>query len=290
MGSLSPGDVREVTNYIDALRYGLERVETLPLSVRLIEEIHGGLMRGIRGGGPAKTPGEFRRSQNWIGGPSPASARFVPPPVPEMKASLHELETFLHADSTLPILIRVGLAHAHFETVHPFWDGNGRIGCLLITFVLAHEKVLRESILYLSIFFKRNRPAYYDRLQAIREEGDWEGWLSFFLEGVAEVSEEATVTARRIVHLREEARKQINERLGRRAASGLVLLDDLFRNPIVNVRRVGEVTKLSQPAANALTNALEDIGILRETTGKKTYRLFAFDEYLKLFQERDERM
>lgn len=283
-------DVREITNYIDALRYGLERVETLPLSLRLIEEIHGRLMRGVRGGEPAKTPGEFRRSQNWIGGPSPASARFVPPPVPEMRASLHELEAFLHADSDLPILIRVGLAHAHFETVHPFLDGNGRIGRLLITFVLAHEKILREPILYLSIFFKRNRPAYYDRLQAIREAGDWEGWLSFFLEGVAEVSEEATATARRIVHLREEVRKQINERLGRRAAPALILLDDLFRNPIVNVRRVGEVTKLSQPAANALTNALEEIGILRETTGKKTYRLFAFDEYLKLFQERDQRL
>jgi Fic family protein len=183
----------------------------------------------------------------------------------------------------------VGLAHAHFETVHPFLDGNGRIGRLLITFMLAHEKVLKEPILYLSVFFKHNRQEYYDRLQAVREKGDWEGWLAFFLEGLAVVSEEATATARRIVNLREEARGEISEKLGRRASSGLVLLEDLFRNPIVNVKRVSEVTRLSQPAANALTNSLEEIGVLRETTGKKTYRVFRFDKYLRLFEERDER-
>jgi Fic family protein len=282
-------DVREISNYMEALRFGLQRVEDLPLSLRLIREIHKKLMTGVRGGEPAKTPGEFRRSQNWIGGPTPATARFVPPPVTEMKASLHELEDFFHDDSSLPILIRVGLAHAHFETVHPFLDGNGRIGRLLITFMLAHEKVLKEPILYLSVFFKHNRQEYYDRLQAVREKGDWEGWLAFFLEGLAVVSEEATATARRIVNLREEARGEISEKLGRRASSGLVLLEDLFRNPIVNVKRVSEVTRLSQPAANALTNSLEEIGVLRETTGKKTYRVFRFDKYLRLFEERDER-
>jgi Fic family protein len=282
-------DVREITAYIHALRYGLERVEDLPLSLRLIREIHERLMSGVRGGEPAKTPGEFRRSQNWIGGPSPATARFVPPPVAQMTESLHELESFFHDDSQLPILIRVGLAHAHFETVHPFLDGNGRIGRLLITFLLAHEKILREPILYLSIFFKRNRQEYYDRLQAIREKGDWEGWLAFFLEGVAVVSEEATSTARRIVSLREDARAEINQRLGRRASSALQLLETLFRDPIVNVKSVGRITDLSQPAANALTNALEEIGILRETTGKKSYRMFAFERYLRLFEERDQR-
>jgi len=282
-------DVREIASYIDALRYGLERVEEIPLSLRLIREIHERLMTGVRGGEPTKTPGEFRRSQNWIGGPSPATARFVPPPVDQMMTSLHELEASFHHDSKLPILIRVGLAHAHFETIHPFLDGNGRVGRLLITFLLAHGKILREPILYLSIFFKRHRQDYYDRLQAIREKGDWEGWLAFFLEGVAEVSDEATHTARRIVTLREEARTEIGQKLGRRASSGLVLLEDLFRNPIVNVKRVKEITELSQPAANALTNALEEIGILRETTGRKTYRMFAFDRYLKLFEERDQR-
>lgn len=282
-------DVREITNYIEALRYGLDRVEELPLSLRLIREIHEKLMRGVRGGEPAKTPGEFRRSQNWIGGPSPATARFVPPPVPNMQSALHELELFLHTPSELPILIRVGLAHAQFETIHPFLDGNGRIGRLLITFVLVQERVLREPILYLSIFFKRHRQDYYDRLQAIREKGDWEGWLDFFLEGVAAVSEEATRTAREIVNLREEKRAQINRQLGRRAGSALRLLEDLFRNPIVNVKRVEATTGLSQPAANALTNAMEEIGLLREITGKKTYRVFAFREYLDLFAESEQR-
>lgn len=282
-------DVHEVTNYIDALRYGLDRVHELPLSLRLIREIHERLMKGVRGGEAAKTPGEFRRSQNWIGGPTPQTARFVPPPVDEMNRCLHELEGFFHDDSDLPTLIRVGLAHAQFETIHPFLDGNGRIGRLLVTFFLVHEDVLREPILYLSIFFKRHRQDYYDRLQAIRERGEWEEWLAFFLEGVAEVSNEATVTARRIVHLREEERARIGQDLGRRAGAGLQLLEHLFRNPVVNVKRVEEVTGLSQPAANALTNAMEEIGVLREMTGKKSYRVFGFDRYLQLFQEREER-
>lgn len=282
-------DVREITNYLAALRYGLERVDTLPLSLRLIREIHEKLMLGVRGGEPAKTPGEFRRSQNWIGGPSPATARFVPPPVREMEGALHELELFLHAESELPLLIRVGLAHAQFETIHPFLDGNGRVGRLLITFFLAHEGILREPILYLSIFFKRHRQEYYDRLQAIREKGDWEGWLAFFLEAVASVSEEATATARKIVELREATRSEINQGMGRRAASALLLLEELFRNPLVNVNRAKAITGLSQPAANALTNALEETGILREVTGKKTYRVFAFSRYLELFEEREDR-
>lgn len=282
-------DVKEIANYIAALRYGLDRVKDLPLSLRLIREIHRELMTGVRGGEPSKTPGEFRTSQNWIGGPTPATARFVPPPVDPMRAALHELELFLHADGDLPLLIRVGLAHAQFETIHPFLDGNGRVGRLLITFFLVHENVLREPILYLSIFFKRHRQEYYDRLQAIREKGDWEGWLAFFLEGVAAVSAEATDTARRIVALREETRALINNEMGRRAGSALTLLEGLFENPIVNVKRVEFITGLSQPAANGLTNAMEDLGVLKELTGKKTYRRFAFDSYLRLFEERNQR-
>lgn len=282
-------DVREITNYIAALRYGLERISALPLSLRLMREIHEKLMTGVRGGEPSKTPGEFRRSQNWIGGPSPGAARFVPPPVQEMNESLYELEAFLHADSELPTLIRVAIAHAHFETLHPFLDGNGRVGRLLITFMLVHEKILPEPILYLSIFFKRYRQDYYDRLQAIREKGDWEGWLGFFLEGVSAVSAEATATAIQIVRLREETRAEISQKLGRRAGSALELLEHLFRNPVVDVSRVKEVTRLSQPAANALTNVMAEVGILKELTGKKTYRLFSFGRYLDLFQEKDER-
>lgn len=282
-------DVREISNYITALRYGLERARTLPLSLRLIREIHGRLMEGVRGGEPAKTPGEFRRSQNWIGGPNPESARYVPPPLPEMKKALHEFEQFLHADSRLPFLVRVGLAHAQFETIHPFLDGNGRVGRLLITFLLAGEGVLRDPLLYLSIFFKRHRQEYYDRLQRIRDEGDWEGWLRFFLEGVTTVSGEAMETARRIVQLRERKRELITRELGRRSGSGQLLLEGLFRQPYVNVRMVEEITGLSQPAANSLTNAMTEVGILREITGKQTYRVFAFHEYMELFSERSER-
>lgn len=282
-------DVREITNYIAALRHGLERVQALPLSLRLIREIHHELMTGVRGGEASKTPGEFRRSQNWIGGPNPDTARFVPPPVDEMHRCLYELEVFLQGESKLPTLIQVGLAHAYFETIHPFLDGNGRVGRLLITFFLVHERVLREPILYLSIFFKRHRRDYYDRLQAVRDNGDWEGWLAFFLEGVATVSTEATTTARQIVNLREEERGRVGEQLGRRAGAGLQLLEHLFRNPVINVKGVVQATGLSQPAANALANAMEEIGVLCEMTGKKTYRVFGFDRYLQLFEEKDDR-
>lgn len=279
-------DVREISNYIAALRYGLDRVEELPLSLRLIREIHARLMEGVRGGEPARTPGRFRRSQNWVGGPTPETARYVPPPVPEMKTALDEFEEFLHRDDELPFLVRVGLAHAQFETIHPFLDGNGRIGRLLIAFLLAHEGVLREPLLYLSIFFKEHRQEYYDRLQFVRDRGDWEGWLAFFLEGVAAVSREATKTAREIVQLREEKREQINDELGRRSGNGQVLLEYLFRRPYVNVKHVQQATGLSQPAANSLANAMDEIGILQEITGKKTYRIFAFQEYMRLFDER----
>lgn len=281
-------DVQEVSNYVEALRYGLQRVKEFPLSLRLIREIHRVLMTDVRGGEASKTPGEFRTTQNWIGGPSPSSARFVPPPVEEMKRSLGELERFLHADD-YPILIRIGLAHAQFETIHPFLDGNGRIGRLLITFLLVHEEVLREPILYLSIFFKRHRQEYYDRLQDVRDHGDWEGWLSFFLEGVATVSKEALATARRIVTLREETRQIVSGRLGRRAGSALQLLEGLFQQPYVNVNMVAQMTGLSQPAANSLTNAMSELGVLVEVTGKKSYRVFEFQRYLELFEERAER-
>lgn len=282
-------DVQEISNYIAALRYGLERSREFPLSLRLIREIHGVLMEGVRGGEAAKTPGEFRTLQNWIGGPTPATARFVPPPVHEMKSALHEFELFLHDESDLPTLVRLGLAHAQFETIHPFQDGNGRIGRLLITFLLAQEGVLREPLLYLSIFFKRHRQEYYDRLQNVRDRDDWEGWLEFFLQGIATVSEEATQTAREIVRLRERKREEVTKRLGRRSGNALVLLEHLFRQPYVNVKKVEEVTGLSQPAANALANAMEEAGILGEVTGKQKYRVFGFVEYLSLFSERAER-
>lgn len=282
-------DVTEVSNYVAALRFGLKRVKELPLSLRLIREIHERLMSGTRGGEAAKTPGEFRRSQNWVGGASPATARYVPPPVAEMKRALGELERSLHDRPPYPLLVNVGLAHAQFETIHPFLDGNGRVGRLLVTFLLCEYGVLRDPLLYLSIFFKEHRQDYYDRLQAIRDAGDWEGWIIFFLEGVASVATEATDTAGKIVRLREEWRDKIATRLKRRAANGLRLLDGLFRNPLVEVKTVESMLKLSQPAALRLVDAMVEAGALMEMTGRRRDRVFEFHEYLKLFQERDRR-
>jgi len=283
------GDVREITNYISALRYGLGRVKELPVSLRLIREIHESLMTGVRGGESSKTPGEFRKSQNWVGGPSPTTARYVPPPVDEMHRALDEFEKSLHASSRLPVLLRIGLAHAQFETIHPFLDGNGRVGRLLITFLLIEEDVLTEPLLYLSIYFKRHRQEYYDRLQDVRDRGDWEGWLAFFLEGVKTVSDEALSTAQKIVRLREEKRQLIADKLGRRASNGQQLLEGLFRRPYINVGAAEEITGLSQPAANSLVNEMEKIGLLTEVTGRKRYRMFEFSEYMRLFDERDRR-
>ena len=280
-------DVAEVSNYIAALRYGLERVKSLPPSLRLIREIHGYLMQEVRGGEPAKTPGEFRRSQNWVGGPSPDSALYVPPPVPIMTEALNRFEQALHEPNPHPLLLNIGLAHAQFETIHPFLDGNGRIGRLLITFLLCHHGVLSEPLLYLSVFFKQHRQEYYDRLQAIRDQGDWEGWLVFFLDGVATVALEATRTAKAIVDLREEARNYIAKELGRRAAGPHQVLDALFSTPVVNVRDVMKISGLSQPSANALVSTLMRLEILSELTGHRRNRMFGFQKYLNLFQERE---
>ncbi|MGH7747702.1 MAG: Fic family protein, partial [Candidatus Dormibacteria bacterium] len=200
-----PSDIKEVVNYINALDYGLTRLDSLPLSLRLLRELHERLMTGTRGGN--KSPGEFRESQNWIGSGRLADATFIPPPLHEMRAALGNLERFLHDSGGLDPLIVCALAHAQFETIHPFLDGNGRIGRLLITFLLCHEKVLQRPVLYLSHYLKQHRASYYDRLMAIRFAGDWEGWLRFFLTGVGEVAREAEQTARQIVQLRESIRK-----------------------------------------------------------------------------------
>ncbi len=282
-------DVKEISNYVGALRYGLRQVSSLPLSLRLIREIHGRLVRGVRGGEPEKTPGEFRRSQNWVGGPSPATARYVPPPVPLMHEALAEFERSLHDKPPYPVLINLGLAHAHFETIHPFLDGNGRMGRLLITFLLCEYGILKEPLLYLSVFFKQHRDEYYGRLQAVRDAGDWEGWLAFFLEGIAQVAAEATATARRIVNLREALRTTITTGLGRRSPSGLRLLEKLFRLPMVSVKSVEKMIGLSQPAASALVTAMQAAGVLREITGQRRNRVFEFNQYLALFEERGKR-
>jgi Fic family protein len=279
----TPQDVDEVLNYISAMNYGLRRLKELPVSVRLIKELHERLMKGVRGS--HLTPGETRRSQNWIGpgGASLKDALFVPPPPDAIAGALGSLENFLHAESGLPLLIQIGLAHAQFETIHPFLDGNGRVGRLLITFLLRQRDVLQKPVLYLSHFLKRNRQEYYERLQRTRDEGDWEGWLGFFLTGVAQVSGEATETARRILALREKHRNLIAENLGRAAGNGHRILETLYRTPITNVKAVGDVTGTSFAAANQLVGRLARIGILREMTGQRRNRSFRYHDYIELF-------
>lgn len=278
-----PKDVEEVVNYVGAINYGLKRPDELPLSLRLIREIHAKLMAGVRG--QNRTPGEFRKTQNWIGpaGADLTSATFVPPPVPEMRDALHKFETFLH-DETLPVLIHAGLAHAQFETIHPFLDGNGRVGRLLITFLLCQKKVLHRPLLYLSHYLKLHRIEYYDRLMAIRHDGNWEGWLKFFLRGVEEVSEEAINTSRRIFALRKHHRELINSSLGTSATSGMRLLDYLYEQPIVNVRLVEKRLKSSFVTANKLVDQLVKLEILQETTGGQRNRRYSYVPYLMLFE------
>lgn len=278
-----PKDVEEVVNYIGAMNYGIKRLNELPLSLRLIREIHGKLMKGVRG--QNRTPGEFRKTQNWIGpaGADLNSATFVPPPVPEMKEALDKFEKFLH-DESLPVLIHTGLAHAQFETIHPFLDGNGRVGRLLIIFLLCQRRVLHQPLLYLSHYLKAHRAEYYDRLMAIRNDGNWEGWMKFFLEGVAEVSEEAINTSREIFALREQHTKIVNNSLGSSAASGLRLLDYLYQQPIINVRLVEKRLQSSFVTANKLVEQFVKLNILKETTGRQRNRRYSYFLYLALFE------
>lgn len=277
-----PDDVDEVVNYVGAMNYGLERLSSLPLSKRLIREIHAELLRSGRGA--HRMPGEFRRNQNWIGpeGAPIERATFVPPPVPDMQRALDEFERFLHDERALPILIHVGLAHAQFETIHPFIDGNGRVGRLLITFLLVHRGVVHRPLLYLSHYLKQNRAEYYDRLTAIRRRGDWEGWLRFFLRGVASTATEATDTARAILALREQHRELVQERTG---LNGMRLLDLLFDRPLVNVNLVKDRLELSFATANKLIGQFEQAGVLTEITGGRRRRVFRFDSYLALLRD-----
>lgn len=243
----NPQEVAEVVNYISAINYGLERLKELPVSLRLIREIHQELMKGVRGA--ERDPGEFRRSQNWIGagGCSLAEATYVPPPPHEMLQSLDNLERFLHSPQPMPTLIKVGLAHAQFETIHPFLDGNGRTGRLLITFLLCEQNILKRPLLYISYYFKKYRAEYYDRLQAVRDSGNWEGWLKFFLRGVYEVAQEAAATARKIVNLKEEHRQLVLNTMGRRSGNAIALLESLYFRPIFTVEHAEAITNLSYP-------------------------------------------
>ncbi|MDE0004610.1 MAG: Fic family protein [Rhodospirillaceae bacterium] len=280
-----PRDAHEVINYVTAMNYGLERLSELPVSVRLIREIHQKLLHNVRGSRLA--PGELRTSQNWIGseGCTLNEAEFVPPPPSEVPRALGELETYLHEPDDLPTVVRMGLVHAHFETIHPFLDGNGRIGRLLITFLLTENGILQKPVLYLSHYFKRHRQMYYERLQAVRDHGDWEGWLMFFLRGVSEVSAQATTTARRILELREEHRSAVTDQLGHAAGNGHRVLENLYQRPILSVAHVQEITGTSYSAANSLVARLVDVGIIQEVTGYRRNRLFRYDPYIHIFDE-----
>lgn len=276
-------DVAEIINYINAMNYGIKRLSEVPISRRLLCEVHRVLMEDVRGGEAHKTPGEFRKTQNWIGGGSPATARFVPPPHELVGEAFADLERFLHDPEPMPALIKAGLAHAQFETIHPFLDGNGRTGRLLITFWLVAKGILQRPLLYPSLYFKEQRDEYVDRLQAVRDEGAWEAWLAFFMDGIAQVATEATHTATRIVELREVDRGRISDALGRRAGRGLALLDELFKRPVVRVKAVEQLLGVSQPTASALVTDLVKLRILKELTGKQRYRVFMYETYLGLF-------
>lgn len=311
-------DVREVSNYVAALTHGLERLRAgFPLCNRLIREVHAVLLS--KGRGHEKDPGEFRRSQNWIGGTRPGNANFVPPPPHEVGVAMSAFERFLHggiapggsppvgdppvgetlgggdaerlegagpsaSEADLPVLVRAGLAHVQFETIHPFLDGNGRVGRLLITLLLCHTGVLRTPLLYLSLYFKQNRNAYYRLLDTVRQDGDWEAWLVFFLEGVRQTAEGAVSTAGRLSALFQADRRTI-ESQGRKAGSALRVHDALKAQPIATLRNLEARTGISAPTASASMRLLVDHGIARELTGKRRNRIFVYDRYLDILNE-----
>lgn len=276
-------DVQEVSNYVAALSHGLDRLRSgFPLSLRLIREIHAVLL--AKGRGSDKDPGEFRRSQNWIGGSRPGNAVFVPPPPEIVMECMGELELFIHEErSDLPLLIRAALVHVQFETIHPFLDGNGRLGRLLITFLLCAAGTLREPILYLSLYFKRQRAEYYELLNRVRMEGDWEKWVEFFLTGVKETSEQAIAAARQTLSLFEADRRKIEA--ARAAGSVLRVYQFAQTTPILSIAQAAEKIEVSFPTASAAVEQLEKLGVLREVTQRQRGRLFTYGAYLDILSE-----
>lgn len=277
-------DVRETSNAVAALNHGVERLRGgFPLANRLMREMHARLLASGRGA--AMMPGEFRRSQNWIGGSRPGNAAFVPPPPNHVQECMADLERFIHAtDDGLPVLVKAGLAHVQFETIHPFLDGNGRLGRLLITLMLCDAGLLREPLLYLSLYFKSHRSMYYQLLNDIRHTGDWEAWLRFFLEGVREVAEGAFATARSASETIREDRTRIG-RQGRRAGSALRVHHSLVERPVGGIRHLARRTGLSAPTVAAVLRLLEELDIVREMTGRQRGKIFAYERYLAVLRE-----
>jgi Fic family protein len=277
-------DVLETSNNVAALTHGLRKLrEGMPVSLRLLKEMHAILLS--KGRGSEKDPGEFRRSQNWFGGSRPGNATFVPPPPDYVMECLGALEKFLHNDPVkTPLLIKAALAHVQFETIHPFLDGNGRIGRLLISFLLCAEGALREPMLYISVYFKRNRQTYYDLLQNVRLKGDWEQWVRFFLTGIEQTADEAAATARRLMKLAADDELRI-QALGRGAGSALRVHRFLQRVPLASIAVACRELRLSFPAVTTAVNRLESIGVVTEVTGRQRGRLFAYAEYLRILSE-----
>ena len=277
-------DVQEVSNYVSALNYGLKRLRGgFPLSLRLIREIHDVLLS--KGRGSHAQPGEFRKSQNWIGGTRPGNAAYVPPPPEYVLDCMGQLESFIHQEeNSLPVLIRAGLVHAQFETIHPFLDGNGRVGRLLITFMLCVEDVLREPVLYLSLFFKKHRRLYYDRLNGTREDEGWTAWMDFFLQGVRDTANQAAGTARNVDQLFRTDKEMI-EGFGRGAASALLIYRYAQANPLFSIKNAAQEMKVSFPTASAAVIRMVDAGILRESSGRRRDRLFLYAKYLDVLNQ-----
>ena len=284
-GAPADGDVVEVSNYVRAMDHGLHRLrqDNFPLSNRLLREIHEQLLS--RGRGSNKRPGEFRQSQVWIGGSRPGNAHFVPPPPQAVQHCMGRLEQFLHAAGDgIPPLIRAGICHVQFETIHPFLDGNGRVGRLLITFMLLQAGVLSEPLLYLSLFFKQHRQTYYELLDGVRHTGDWEAWLDFFLQGVAETAESAESTAQRLLQMFRDDESRIQQEI-RFPASALRVHQALKEHPVVSIPSVIDRTGLSFNAAASGMRILEQLGVAREVTGQQRNRLFAYPEYMDILYE-----
>jgi Fic family protein len=282
-----PGDdIQEVSNYVNATMYGLKRMESFPISLRYLRELHERLLKSGRGS--EKNPGEFRTTQNWIGGTRPGNASFVPPPPSELMGCLDNFEKFLHDRSTnLPPLIRAGLLHVQFETIHPFSDGNGRVGRLLITLDLCDKKVLHQPLLYLSLYFKQHRSDYYRLLQEVRDRGAWEPWLEFFLDGITYTANEAFESAQKISNLLEHDRTKVSAS-SHSPGSALQVFELLRRTPFVTVQSATERTKLSAPTTNSAIEQLRKLGILREITGKRRDRVYAYDNYLDILRDKPE--
>jgi len=277
------GDVVEVSNYVCALEHGVKRLrEGFPLSNRLLREIHEILLS--RGRGAGKNPGEFRRSQNWMGGTRPGNARFVPPPPHKIPDAMGALETFVHDAKAPPALVKAALWHVQFETIHPFLDGNGRVGRLMVTLLLCADGVLREPMLYLSLFLKQHRARYYALLDSVRREGDWEAWVAFFCEGVASVSDGAVATTRQLLELAEGDRDGL-ARLGRKAGSAAAVQMALLRMPVCTIPRLARRTGLTLPTIAKALDVLLDRKIASETTGKKRNRVYRYDRYLNILNE-----